>query len=315
MMEIRRFRKKYDGNAEQFGKVAVIYGGNSAEREVSLKSGDSVLNALKSAGVNAIGIDSKDGYITHLLDGSFDRAFIMVHGKGGEDGKMQAILEELNIPYTGSDFAASAVSLNKSITKKIWQNSGIPTPRFYELNEHSDWDGIFRNLEGKVFIKPSSEGSSIGMSIATSAEQLKNGYLEASKFDSTVLAEKYINGEEYTVGIIGRNPLPVVKIKVNNDFYDYEAKYVSNDTQYFCPSELDLKKEQQLKSIAMSAFDNLGCSGWGRVDILLDKLGNIFLLEINTVPGMTDHSLIPLAARAVGLNFEELVLEILMQTM
>ena len=314
-MEIRNYRKLFNGDTTQFGRVALLYGGNSAEREVSLLSGQSVLGALKNANVDVVEIDCQGGYLNRIQQENIDRVFIMVHGRGGEDGKLQAVLSELGIPFTGSDHSACALSIDKQMTKKVWQSSGIPTPKHFSLEDHTDWDGVLKKLEGKVFVKPNTEGSSIGMSLVTNAPDLKKAYESASKFDTKVIAEKYIDGEEYTVSILNGNVLPVVNIKANSDFYDYNAKYLSNRTQYFCPSGLDVKKEQQVKSIARGAFEMIGCSGWGRVDILIDKMGNINLLEINTVPGMTNHSLVPIAARAVGLSFDELVLEILMQTM
>ena len=291
--------------------MAVLMGGDSAEREISLLSGKAVLASLQRSGVDATGIDITGRALPQALkDGNFDRVMIMLHGRYGEDGKVQGELDSLNIPYTGSGVKASALAMDKIETKKVWLQKGINTPAFAELGEDADWQGVIDEL-GTVFVKPVNEGSSIGISPADSAESLQAAFEKARKFDDRVIAEQFIDGPEYTVAILGDRVLPVVGMKAASAFYDYEAKYFSAQTRYFCPSDLDAEEEKMLGEMARRAYDVVGCSGWGRVDAMRDAEGKFWLLEVNTVPGMTDHSLVPMAARAAGIDFDALVLEVL----
>ena len=313
-MKRGQYQKIFSGDASVFGSTAVLYGGLSAEREVSIKSGKAVLAAMLQRGVAAVGIDAAQDIVKKLLEVNPDRVFIALHGPGGEDGKIQAVLEWLGIPYTGSAHAASALAMDKLQTKRVWQSIDLPTPKFSELNAHSDWKNIVETLSGEVFVKPVHEGSSIGMGIASTAEELEKFYQVAARYDAEVIAEKRIIGTEYTTTILNGQVLPTILLKPANSFYDYDAKYQSDKTQYICPCGLGNAKLDELEQLAYTAFNKIGCKGWGRVDIMADHSGNFYLLEVNTVPGMTDHSLVPMAAKQVGLNFDDLVLEILMQT-
>jgi len=306
--------KQYSGNPKVFGRTAVLFGGLSAEREISLKSGGAVLEALVREGVDAFAIDVQENLVQQVLEKQIDRAFIALHGPGGEDGKVQALLSMLNIPYTGSNHVASAIGMDKWKTKLLWMAEDLPTPRAIKLSGIDDWQACLDQLGGDVFVKPVHEGSSIGMSCVNSAEALERAYLKAAEYDSDVIAESKIDGGEYTVSILGERALPAVGLETNNSFYDFDAKYVSSDTRYLCPAGLSEEKEEQLKSLALKAFKSVGCEGWGRVDTMMNKQGDFFLLEVNTAPGMTDHSLVPMAAKSMGLGFDELVLEILYQT-
>ena len=312
-MQIRNYRKIFDGDTAGFGKVAVLFGGDSAEREVSLNSGNAVLEALLKKGVDAHGFDFVSSSVSEFIDQQFDSVFIVLHGVGGEDGKVQAMLDMLNIPYTGSNHSASALGMDKLRTKQVWQTIGLSTPRYIKLDQYCDWASAIAQLGGRAFVKPTREGSSIGMTIANSAEQLQENFVTASEHGTEVIAETLIDGDEVTVAVLNDNVLPIIQVVSDNQFYDYDAKYQSNSTQYLCPANVDIRKEQQIKAIALEAFSAIGCSGWGRVDIMLDKMGHPHLLEVNTVPGMTSHSLVPMAAQAQGLDFDDLVLEILMQ--
>jgi len=297
--------------AEAFGKVAVLMGGWSAEREVSLKSGKAVLDALLSRGVDAHGIDVDRSIIQTLQAGGYDRVFNILHGRGGEDGVIQGALETLGLPYTGSGVMASALSMDKLRTKQLWQGAGLPTPPFEVLGPGFDADAVVARLGLPIMIKPATEGSSIGMSKVSSVEQLQSAWDLASKFDATVLAEAWITGGEYTAAILGRQSLPLIRLEPMVEFYDYDAKYLSNETKYHCPCGLAAAKEAELQQLALRAFDALGARGWGRVDIMLDEQARPWLLENNTLPGMTDHSLVPMAAKAAGMQFDELVVRIL----
>lgn len=292
-----------------FGKVAVLLGGRSAEREVSLKSGSAVLAALQRSGVNAEGFDPAERPL-HELQG-FDRVFIALHGRYGEDGTIQGALELMGIPYTGSGVMASSVGMDKWRTKLLWRAAGIATPNFELVDEDSDMAGIEARLGLPLFVKPANEGSSIGISKVKQKGELKAAYEEAAKADPLVLAEKFIGGGEYTVGILGDMALPIIRIVPANEFYDYEAKYLRNDTQYLCPCGLPQAQEDQIRAEALQAFRIVGGRGWGRVDFLMDEMGVHHFLEVNTSPGMTDHSLVPMAAKAAGIDFDTLVLEIL----
>ncbi len=297
---------------EQLGVVGVLFGGTSAEREVSLQSGSAVLEALLKSNVNAVGIDVNDEVLTQLTSIKLDRVFIVLHGVGGEDGKIQSLLSFLHLPYTGSGVQASALAMDKLLSKQLWKGIGLPTANFFSLTDDSDWNSIIESLGGKAFVKPAHEGSSLGMSLVHSAEELETAFVHARKFDKTVIAESFLAGDEYTVTILNDTALPAIKLETDNQFYDYDAKYISNDTRYLCPCGLNAEKENELKSIALSAYRSLGCSGWARVDLMADKDGKIHLLEVNTSPGMTSHSLVPMAAKAEGLSFEELVVSILL---
>jgi D-alanine-D-alanine ligase len=294
-----------------FGKVAVLLGGKSAEREVSLKSGGMVLNALRSRGVNAFPFDPAERGLDALIDEQFDRVFIALHGRFGEDGTVQGILEWLGIPYTGSGVLASALAMDKLRTKRIWAAEKLPTPKYELLGEDTNFRIAARKLGTPLMVKPASEGSSIGMSKVRAAAKLEEAYKLAAQYDSVVIAEEFIDGIELTGGVLRDQALPLIKLETPRDFYDYEAKYISGDTRYILPSGLPAKKEAELKELCLAAFRTLGCRGWGRVDLMLNKRGRPFLLEVNTAPGMTDHSLVPMAARALGMSYEDLCLRIL----
>lgn len=297
----------------QLGRVAVVMGGNSAEREVSLKSGRAVLEALESVGVDVVGIDAKQDLPAALQAHKVQRVFNVLHGRGGEDGTLQGLLEFLQIPYTGSGVLASALAMDKVRTKYIWQQFALPTPKFFELNAQTDWQAVINAL-GKAVVKPVREGSSIGMSIVDSAEQLCQAYADASVYDSQVMAEQFIAGTEFTVAILDGEPLPVIELHTPNKFYDYDAKYLANDTQYLCPAPIDAAVQKSVQDLSLRAFTALGCTGWGRVDLMRDESGQFYLLEVNTVPGMTDHSLVPMAATVKGLSFAQLLVRILTTT-
>ena len=297
------------------GKVAVLYGGNSSERDVSLISGQAVFDALQQQNVAAELVDTKTPgwwlrFSSNGSTGEFPHAFIALHGPGGEDGTVQGLLETLGVTYTGSGVMASALAMDKLRTKQLWSAVGLPTPEFELLSPHSDFAELVARW-GTVVVKPAFEGSSIGMAKVSSAAELEIAYNNAKKFGDVVLAERCIRGPEYTVGILGDSALPSIRLETDNVFYDYEAKYISNETRYFCPSGLTAEKEQQLRDLALVAFKQLGCYGWARADVMADENGNFFLLEINTSPGMTSHSLVPMAAQVAGLNFQQLVREIL----
>ena len=292
-----------------FGKVAVLFGGASAEREVSLKSGSRVLAALRSQGVDAHAFDPAERKLDELA--GFDRAFIALHGRHGEDGTIQGALELMHIPYTGSGVMASAVGMDKWRTKLLWRSVGLPIPEFVMLDATSDFAAVEAQLGLPLFVKPACEGSSIGVTKVRQAGELHVAYLEAAKHDPLVIAEKGVLGGEYTASILGDEALPIIKIEPATDFYDYEAKYFRDDTAYRCPCGLPEARELDIRAQALEAFRVLGCRGWGRVDFLMDEAGNAYMLEVNTSPGMTDHSLVPMAARVAGISYEALVLRVL----
>jgi len=300
-----------------FGRVGVLYGGQSAEREISLQSGAAVFAALQEAGVDSVLIDVGDNIIADLKSANIDRAFLMLHGPGGEDGRIQALMEYLHIPYTGSGVQASALAMDKLHTKQVWRgvtlegSQILPTPAYAVLTEKSDFASVLKNLGGEVMVKPANEGSSIGMSRVKTAEELKAAFGKAVEYQGSVLVEQLIVGAEYTVAIVDGEALPPIKLETDHSFYDFNAKYIANDTRYICPCGLSLDKEMELKQIARAAFHAIGCRGWGRVDVMADAQQNFYLLEVNTAPGMTSHSLVPMAAKAKGLSFAELVLTIL----
>lgn len=300
--------------AAALGRVAVIYGGLSAERSVSLKSGAEVLKGLLAAGVDAFGIDlggQGENPVTQLLENAFDRAFLILHGRGGEDGTLQGVLEMLGKPYTGSGVAASALGMDKLRCKQIWLGAGLPTPRFVQLESGEDLEALAESLGFPIMIKPAHEGSSIGMGRVTDRTELARAALDASRFDRCVLAEQWVDGPEFTVTVLGGKALPVIRLETPHEFYDFEAKYEANNTRYLFDTGLTAEQENELQRLAEKAFDIVGCRGWGRVDVMLDASGEFQLLEVNTAPGMTDHSLVPMSARQAGMSFEQLVVEIL----
>lgn len=297
-------------SAAAYGRVAVVMGGRSSEREVSLQSGTAVLQALQRSGVDVVGIDADAGLLQQLLQEKVERVFIMLHGRDGEDGKLQGALDWLGLPYTGSGVLASALAMDKIRTKLLWQRLGISTPDFVQLAETSDFAAVLTQL-GPCFVKPVNEGSSIGIGGASTVVQLQEAFRKARDYDSEVVAERWIKGREYTVAILHEQVLPVIELQTDNAFYDYEAKYLSNDTRYLCPCDLAAAEALQLQEQAMKAYRAVGCTGWGRVDAMRDDEGRFWLLEVNTAPGMTSHSLVPMAARAAGIDFDTLALQIL----
>ena len=301
--------------------IAVLYGGNSAERDVSLNSGIAICNGLEQAGFNALLIDTKSCALTELIKQDVERVFIALHGRGGEDGCLQGALEYLGLPYTGSNVLGSALSMDKVRSKQIFKACDLPTADFAVIeksdfkslcNEENALAELLNGLGGKVMVKPANEGSSIGMAQAHCAEQLKNALTEAFGFDHQVLLEAWIDGPEYTVAILGDEALPAIHMETPREFYDYEAKYQSTSTQYHCPCGLSEEDETALKALALRAFKATGAQGWGRVDIMRNNAGKWQLLEVNTVPGMTETSLVPKAAKAHGIGFSELVTRILL---
>ncbi|MCM2307295.1 MAG: D-alanine--D-alanine ligase [Sulfuritalea sp.] len=294
-----------------FGKVAVMMGGKSAEREVSLKSGTAVLAALRSSGVDAHSFDPQDKALEALHAEGFQRVFIALHGRGGEDGTLQGALDLLAIPYTGSGVLASALAMDKWRSKLVWQASGLPVPDYVVLDAASDFAAVEAQLGLPLFVKPANEGSSIGISKVKQAGGLRAAYELAARYDTCVIAERYLAGGEFTVGIVNGRALPVIRIVPATEFYDYDAKYLRDDTEYRIPSGLGEQRETEMRDLALRAFAVLGGRGWGRVDFMLDAAGRIYCLEANTSPGMTDHSLVPMAARAAGIPFPQLVLDLL----
>ncbi len=296
---------------EEFGRVAVLMGGSAAERKVSLNSGAAVFAALQRKGVDATAIDVTGSAIDALKGKQIDRVFNIVHGRGGEDGVLQAVLEVLDIPYTGSGVLASALSMDKMRTKLCWLGYGLPTPKWYLLKSTDDLDCCIENLGFPVIVKPANEGSSIGMSKANNRDELAKALQVTAEFNCDIFAESWVVGKEYTVGLLNGEALPVIRLETPNAFYDYEAKYNANTTKYHCPSGLSADQEKQLQQLAVTASDVVGVKGWARVDVFIDESGQPQLIEINTVPGMTDHSLVPMAAKQAGIEFDELVWRIL----
>ena len=295
----------------KFGKVGVLFGGKSAEREVSLKSGAMVLAALKAKGVDAHAFDPRDRSLDALAAERFERVFIALHGRYGEDGTMQGALELLAIPYTGSGVLASALAMDKWRTKLLWQAAGVPTPPYVMLTRETDFRAVADHLGLPIMVKPANEGSSIGMSKVRRAQDLEEAFALAVNYDDVVIAEKFVEGTELTGGILGDIALPLIRLETPRDFYDYEAKYLADDTRYIVPCGLAADKEREVQELGLAAFRTLGCRGWGRVDLMLDREGRPWFLEVNTSPGMTDHSLVPMAARHAGIPFEELCVRIL----
>ena len=296
-----------------FGKVAVLFGGRSGEREVSLKSGSAVLAALQRQGVDAHAFDPATQDLSALT--AYDRAFIALHGRYGEDGTIQGALELMGIPYTGSGVMASALGMDKWRTKLLWTAAGVTTPNYVLMDDSTHAENVVTALGLPLFVKPANEGSSIGVSKVKQAGDVMAAYALAKQSDPLVIAEQFVGGGEYTVGILGDTALPIVRIVPKNEYYDYEAKYLRDDTEYLCPCGLSAEQEKQIQAEALQAFKVLGCKGWGRVDFLMDEAGKHYFLEVNTSPGMTDHSLVPMAAKAAGMDFDALAIRILQQTL
>ena len=302
----------------KLGKVGVLLGGKSGEREISLMSGQGVLEALRSKQVNAHPFDPAKQTMAELVAQQFDRVFIALHGRFGEDGTMQGLLEQMNLPYTGSGVLASALAIDKQATKRLWSSFNLATPKFAMLHAQSDWNQIVKELGLPIIVKPAREGSSLGLSKVTKAEDLQKAYELAAKLDRDVMAEQCIIGEELTCPIVGdgeyAQALPVIRIVAPDSNYDYHNKYFSDDTRYLCPTGLDISVEEKVQALALSAYKALGCKGWGRADVMIDKAsGQPYLLEMNTAPGMTGHSLVPMAAKAAGVDYADLVLWLLSQ--
>ena len=298
-----------------FGRVVVLLGGQSAEREVSLQSGAGVLKALQNKGVQAEGLDAGPDLLARLTAGRYDRVWIALHGRGGEDGTLQALLSFLKLPFTGSGVLGSAICMDKLRTKRLLQGAGLPTPRYCVIRNEADLAEAGEQLGLPVMVKPSDEGSSIGMTKVERPEQMKAAWELASKFNCDVFAEEWVAGPEFTAAILHEQPLPLIRIQTDNTFFDYQAKYLSDDTRYLCPCGLPADEERGLQEIARAAFEAVGASGWGRVDIMVSPQAGPLSLEINTVPGMTSHSLVPMAAAAAGTGFDDLVWRILETSM
>lgn len=301
--------------AADFGKVAVLMGGTAAEREISLKSGNAVYQALQANGINAIAIDVSGNLIDTLTEVAVDRVFNIIHGRGGEDGVLQAVLEVKGLPYTGSGVMASALSMDKLRTKLCWQGMGLNTPKWFVMQGLQDIDRCIDALGFPVIVKPAQEGSSIGMSKANSKDELIAALDLALQYHCEVYAEQWVLGQEYTVGILDGEALPAIRLQTPNTFYDFDAKYRANTTQYHCPCGLPSEREKELQALALKACQGLDVTGWARVDVFIDNDGRSQLIEVNTVPGMTDHSLVPMAAKVAGVDFNELVWRILETSM
>lgn len=302
-------------NPEKFGKVAVAMGGNAAEREISLISGKAVLKAMLDAGIDAVAFDTKNKKIEDLISLDIDRVFNIIHGRGGEDGQIQGALELLGIPYTGSGVLGSALGMDKRRTKICWKGADLPTPAWALLTCAADIQDCADEIGFPVIIKPVLEGSSIGMAKANTLDELMAAWKAAAEFDCDVIAEQWVTGSEYTVAVLNGVALPLIKLETPHVFYDFNAKYKTDTTQYHCPCGLSDAFEAELKQLSIAAFEILGATGWGRVDLMLDQNQQPYLLEINTVPGMTDHSLVPMAAKQAGISFSELVWQILESTL
>ena len=298
-----------------FGRVAVLMGGRTAERDISLQSGNAVLMALQAAGVDAVGIDVGSDVAAQLTVGNYDRAFIALHGRGGEDGQIQGVLSAMNMPFTGSGILGAALSMNKQISKQMWQAQGLLTPAFEQVDAATDAAALVARLGLPLVIKPVSEGSSIGMSKVNDVTELEAAIATALEYEAEVIAEKWVTGTEYTITILGEDVLPVIKLTTPREFYDYEAKYQSDSTEYLCPCGLSDAEEAVCQVLAIKAFRGLRMTGWGRIDMMRAEDGQFYLIEANSVPGMTDHSLVPMAAKAAGLDFKTLVMVLLVQTL
>jgi D-alanine-D-alanine ligase len=295
----------------EFGRVAVLFGGDSSEREISLLTGNAVLGALQSLGVDAHAFDPATRALADLVTGGFERVWIALHGPGGEDGTLQGALEYLGVPYTGSGVMGSAIAMDKLATKRLALSVGVPTADFAILTGPADFEVALERLKLPLIVKPATQGSSVGMSKVERAQDLPQAYAAAAQFETLVFAEPWLSGSEYTVSILKDEALPSIRIETPKTFYDYEAKYFRSDTRYFCPSGLAPQAEAHLAQLALATFAACGASGWGRADFMMDAAGRAQLLEINTIPGMTDHSLVPMAARALGIEFPALCWQVL----
>lgn len=295
----------------RFGKVAVLLGGNSAEREVSLETGNAVLGALLRQHVDAHAVDTRDIHVAGLLEQKFDRAFIALHGRGGEDGVIQGALESLHIPYTGSGVLASALAMDKVRTKRVWRDCGLPTPEFVAIKSEQDLVRVTTDIGYPVMVKPVHEGSSCGATKVDGPAGLPVAWEKARALDHDVIAEHWITGVEYTAGVLNGRVLPLIRLETPRTFYDYEAKYLLDTTKYICPCGLPADKEAELSELVLDAFNAIGASGWGRIDLMVDEKERPWLIELNTVPGMTSHSLVPMAARQAGIDFDGLVMRVL----
>jgi len=298
-------------DAKDFGRVALLMGGTAAEREISLNSGNAVYQALLNNKVDVHAIDVKTNVLEALSGTSFDRVFNVIHGRGGEDGVLQSVLETLALPYTGSGVLASALSMDKLRTKLCWRGAGLPTPKWILLQNESDIERCIAELGFPVIVKPAQEGSSLGMSRAETKQELLDAWQAAAQYQCDVYAEAWVKGQEYTVGVLNGEGLPVIRLETPNTFYDFDAKYRANTTLYHCPAGLNDELEAELIRLSIEACAVLGVTGWGRVDVFIDEQGEAQLIEVNTVPGMTDHSLVPMDGKAAGLSFEQLVWRIL----
>lgn len=303
--------RKTDEKYPDFGKVAVMMGGWSAEREVSLQTGKAVHAALVRRGVNAHLFDTKERSLFQLVEENYDRAFIALHGRGGEDGVIQGALEAIGIPYTGSGVLGSALAMDKIRSKLIWREYGLLTPDFIEIRDKKDLEKVSRDLGLPVMIKPAHEGSSCGATKVSRFSDLEDAWSKANALDPSVLVERWVEGKEYTAAVLEREVLPFIRLETPREFYDYDAKYIADTTQYICPCGLEAEYERQLAGKMMLAFDAIGASGWGRVDFIMDSANKVWLIEINTIPGMTDHSLVPMAAKQAGIDFDTLVMTIM----
>jgi D-alanine-D-alanine ligase len=311
-------RLKHDASAlrkatdpKEFGRVAVLLGGDSTEREISLLSGNAVLAGLKRRGVDAHAFDPRERSLATLLTEHFDRVWIALHGPGGEDGTLQGALEYLGVPYTGSGVMGSAIGMDKLRTKRLAHAVGVATADYVVLRGEQDFEIAIERLGVPMIVKPATQGSSVGMSKVQTAAELPAAYAAAARIETAVFAEPWITGKEYTVGVLQERALPAIRIETPQAFYDYQAKYFRDDTRYYCPSGLSVPAEQHLANLALAAFDAVGAGGWGRADFMMDTTGRPLLLEVNTIPGMTDHSLVPMAAKAAGIDFDELVWRVL----
>ncbi len=298
-------------DASVFGKVAVLYGGWSAERAISLQSGATVLAALKACGVDAHGVDAGSDVLEQLAQGHFDRVFNILHGRGGEDGLMQGALEVMGLPYTGTGVLGSALTMDKRLTKLVWQQLGFPTPAYAVIEADTELDKVLEYVDLPLAIKPVTEGSSIGISKVARREELRGACALGFEYGDTLLAERWIQGGEYTLGVLVDEPLPLIRMETPSGFYDYHAKYQAATTRYHCPCGLQDAEERAIADLSRRAFKAVGASGWGRVDLMLDQARQPWLLEVNTIPGMTDHSLVPKAAKAAGIDLHALVMRIL----
>lgn len=298
-------------NPNDFGRVAVLMGGNAAEREISLKSGAAVFAALQRQQIDVLAIDVTNSVIAALDGLVIDRVFNIMHGRGGEDGVLQGVLQTLKIPYTGSGVLASALGMDKLRTKLCWQGAGLQTPSWFLLRSEADIDSCIAKLGFPMIVKPAQEGSSIGMSKANDRAELVQALQTAQQYRCDVYAEAWVTGSEYTVGVLNDQALPVIRLETPNTFYDFDAKYRANTTKYHCPCGLSEQEESNLQYLALQACDIIGVKGWARVDVFIDQKGQAQLIEVNTVPGMTDHSLVPMAAKQQGIEFDELVWRIL----